>query len=365
MTHLNIQQSTSNIEEVTHSIIEKLYNIAVSSNLDSSSDIQGRLHTSATYTQYVQYLTTNYPNLYINSDDYYVPFEDPEIKRIFAQSNYGDGQNLFLSAVQNITDLNNVTISGTGKRFKGNNKIQHFNELQLFTHITSIGNECFKGCTKLVDVTLSNNVTGISDSAFRNCTKLASINISSNINLIDAYAFQGCSSLQLDASNLSGLLTLGQHAFDGCTKLSGIVNLPNLTQLGYDLFSGSAISKIYCNNCTESENFYDNCANLTRIEMRSYTGDFHVPLNTNSTCLCVLGNPRSISKVDDDTNVIIVILNGTSVATLDQYWAINSNFKAYVPDALVQSYKSATNWRNVANYIYPLSDWVDPEAQTQ
>lgn len=69
MTHLRIEQNNGVIEEVSSSIIAKLYEIA-HAGLDVSSNLQGRLHTPVSYREHVQYLTTNYPNLYIQSDDY-------------------------------------------------------------------------------------------------------------------------------------------------------------------------------------------------------------------------------------------------------------------------------------------------------
>lgn len=363
MTHLKIEQNTTGIEEVSHSIIEKLYNLAISGDLDASSNLQGRLHTSATYRSYVDYLTTNYPNLYITSSDYYVNFADPEVRRIFAQSNYGDGFGLLLSTAQTITNLNNVTISGTGNQFKNNTTIEHFNELGQFTSVTSIPQECFKDCTNLTEVVLPSTCTTIRDYAFRDCSSLTSIDLS-GVTQIDAYAFTGCSSLQIDASVLSGLQNIGQHAFEGCVNLTGILNLPAITHISYDTFKNTGVSKIYCNNCTSADGFCGNCQNLSRVELRSYNAYFNVPQSLGTHCTIILGDPTGISKIDSNTNQTYVILNGTAVATLYQCYGAHTNFKLYVPDALLQSYTSDSNWSQISNHIYPLSNWVDPEVQS-
>jgi hypothetical protein len=44
-----------------------------------SSNLKGRLHTPVSYRSHIEYLTGTYPELYINSDDYAIPFEDPNM----------------------------------------------------------------------------------------------------------------------------------------------------------------------------------------------------------------------------------------------------------------------------------------------
>lgn len=57
----------------------------------------------------------------------------------------------------------------------------------------------------------------------------------------------------------------------------------------------------------------------------------------------------------------LVIKQSNSVCTLNNYALAGTAFaklKIYVPDALVSSYKSATNWSNYASQIYPLSEYT-------
>ena len=57
MTHLRIEQNNGVIEEVSTSLITKLYNI-VHDGLDNTSELQGRLHCPVSYRAYITYLTT-------------------------------------------------------------------------------------------------------------------------------------------------------------------------------------------------------------------------------------------------------------------------------------------------------------------
>jgi hypothetical protein len=65
MTHLYIEQATDKIEEVNSSIISKLYELAISGDLDETSDLKGRLHSTTGYVSQVNYLNTNFQDLII------------------------------------------------------------------------------------------------------------------------------------------------------------------------------------------------------------------------------------------------------------------------------------------------------------
>jgi hypothetical protein len=60
MTHLYIEQATDKTEEVNSSIISKLYELAISGDLDETSDLKGRLHSVRGYDTEVSYLTQTF-----------------------------------------------------------------------------------------------------------------------------------------------------------------------------------------------------------------------------------------------------------------------------------------------------------------
>lgn len=69
MTHLRIEQN--NIQEnVSSAVIDKLYDIASSGNLDASSNLAGLLYVPRTYASKATYLTTMFPNLTINAGEF-------------------------------------------------------------------------------------------------------------------------------------------------------------------------------------------------------------------------------------------------------------------------------------------------------
>ncbi len=117
--------------------------------------------------------------------------------------------------------------------------------------VTALGESVFRG-SSLVSVTLPENLTGIPSYAFSACKKLKNIYInnggSNNENIIPATvksigtdAFYNCEALE-SLTLPSGLASIADGAFDGCTRLT-LAELPEtLTDLGYiseeTLFSG-------------------------------------------------------------------------------------------------------------------------------
>ena len=153
--------------------------------------------------------------------------------------------------------------------------------------ITSIGNNAFKGCTALKEITLPNSIKRIGVSAFENCSALATTgNAPTDLEEIGEKAFYGCSELAEDGIIYMGttlvasnplatdseirvakgttkilnkafennttittidfardkrkhtLTTIGDEAFAGCTNLES-VEIPNtVTSWGENIFKG-------------------------------------------------------------------------------------------------------------------------------
>ena len=61
--------------------------------------------------------------------------------------------------------------------------------------VTSLGNNCFLGCTGLTSITIPNSVTSLGDYCFRGCTGLTSINIPNSVTSLGYRCFYGCNNL--------------------------------------------------------------------------------------------------------------------------------------------------------------------------
>ena len=239
MTHLNIEQNTGITEEVNGSIIQKLYETAVEGNLDSSSNLKGRLHTTVAYEKFITGLTNKFNELYINADNMYAWFEDDEVRTLLANS-IGDGTGVTISVMQSLNRFpSNI--------FAGNTSIETFDELPQFTNITTIDDQSrvyFKNCTNLKSIDLS-NITSIGGDSnhrnnFENCSNLEEVGDTSNITFLGVMAFYNCTKLKsIDVSNVTQFRS---SCFYGCTGLTNTFSLnQNITDIESRAFGSSSV----------------------------------------------------------------------------------------------------------------------------
>ena len=196
MTHLKIEQNNGIIEEVSSAVIDKLYDIVHSGNLDNTSNLIGRLHTTATYQDYIDYLedtfkVDNVKQLIIDATKKYIRFADPEVQSYWANSAYGDGTSITSTSAATVLNIPN-------NAFKSNTSIQTFDELGRY---------------------------------FPNCTT------------INYYAFRGTSNLT--SINLSNITTIGERAFDS-SGLSGVLNLSKVNPFPLWLFTSISCICLCC-----------------------------------------------------------------------------------------------------------------------
>ena len=109
--------------------------------------------------------------------------------------------------------------------------------------VTVIGKSAFNGCSNLPSITLPNSITTIANNTFQGCDKLESIEIPDSVTSIGAYAFEGCDSLTL-ITIPDSVTSIGAYAFMGCDSLTLITIPDSVTSIGdYALRIGSATNK--------------------------------------------------------------------------------------------------------------------------
>ena len=109
--------------------------------------------------------------------------------------------------------------------------------------------------------------------------------------------------------------SIGSYAFYSCSSLTSI-DLPNATSIGNNAFS--------------------DCYSLTKLIIRT------------TSQVCTLSNTNAFN------NCYHIL--GTTNATYNPEGLKDGYI--YVPDELVESYKTATNWSEYASQIKPLSEYV-------
>ena len=171
---------------------------------------------------------------------------------------------------------------------------------------------------------LSTEVTKVRDYGLYGRESLMAIDLPNCIN-VGSYAFNHCTALE--NVNLPECVDVGECAFNYCKKLQN-VNIPKCTIIKYGAFQYCNFRKIDLNfvEKIESSAFW-NCTALECVKI------------SNTETMCVLADKDAFSR--------------TLIETGNGY--------IYVPDELIEQYRTATNWSAFANQVKPLSEYVESE----
>ena len=120
---------------------------------------------------------------------------------------------------QNIDYNGNIyKIITIGKVFKNNLLIK---EVDIKACIEKLDADCFKGCSELETINLSDGLIQISAGAFYDCISLSNLTIPNTVESIGEYSFYNCQSFKT-LSIPSSIVSFGVHAFDKC-KINSLV----------------------------------------------------------------------------------------------------------------------------------------------
>ena len=117
--------------------------------------------------------------------------------------------------------------------------------------LTSIGFFAFSGCTGLTSVSIPSSVTNIANGAFYNCVGLISFSVSTanpNYSSLDGVLFNKPQTLLIKYPTSkngtytipSGVTSIGDDAFSGCTGLTSMSIPSSVTTIGNQAFYGCA-----------------------------------------------------------------------------------------------------------------------------
>jgi len=206
-------------------------------------------------------------------------------------------------------------------------------------NVTTIGTYAFQNCKGLKSVSLDSLPT-VANYAFSLCTALEECDISS-ATTINQYAFQDCTNLSdLTAGTLT---TIGNYAFQNCISLSDI-DLSSVINIGNYAFDNTGVGSIVAPNATTVGTYTGKGGRVSTIDLTKLTS-------------------IAANKFNGANALVELILRNSSVATLSATSALTGTAIAagygyvYVPDDLVDSYKSATNWSTYASQIKSINDY--------
>lgn len=196
--------------------------------------------------------------------------------------------------------------------------------------LTKLGKYAFHNCKSLTAVDLP-NVTDFGDYAFQDCSALVSVNFPKLIWLNGWSKFAGCTSLKEVCFPLVEK-TGSFHTFSS----SGIQRavFPSLKTLGAYTFN-------YCNSLR-----YVDCGSQEAVTISAGGGNF----TSSGSFDTLIVRSSTVSNLDGNAFKDTKIGKGTGYI--------------YVPRALIDSYKAATNWSTYADQFRALEDYTVDKTTT-
>ena len=231
--------------------------------------------------------------------------------------------------------------------------------------ITTVGAYAFNGCSALTDVNLPKAKT-VGGNAFQNCTSLTKLDLPKATQL-NGYLVSGCSSLtELNMPNaesgrgfaiagskvehlyLPEFTSPGSSVFRGATSLR-TVYMPKLIKLEQYIFMGdTALETVtFPKVASVATQAMESCSALTYVDLP----------------ICKSINAKGFNKCSSLETLIL--RRTTDVCALANVSAFTGTPIAsgtgfiYVPSALVDSYKSATNWSTFASQFRAIEDYPE------
>lgn len=176
--------------------------------------------------------------------------------------------------------------------------------------------------------------TEVDSYGFQSCRALTSVDIP-NVTSVDTYAFQACTALT--SVDLPNATSIGESAFQGCKALTS-VNIPNATSIGAYTFRGcSSLVSVNIPNATSIKgDAFDSCSSLSNIDLPNVTS-----ISGNAFIGCPIENMYLRSKTMCSCSGALGFSSASSLGI-------------YVPESLIDSYKTATVWNIYASVFKTL-----------
>ena len=145
--------------------------------------------------------------------------------------------------------------------------------------------------------------------------------------------------------------------FSDCTRLTS-VDIPNATSIGaYGFYSCYALTTVDISNATSvGDSAFSNCSALTTVDISNATsvGDFAFS-NCSALTTVDLPNVTSIgSSAFVNCYIREIFLRSKTMCTCTADPYIASSATIYVPESLINSYKTADNWSDYASFFKSL-----------
>lgn len=284
-------------------------------------------------------------------------------------------------AFANLTGITEVTTSYvTDYYFSGCTNLQKLTILNPLS-TGGFGAYIVDGCTFLKEVILPNNATIINSNMFNDRKSLTTVNIPTSTIMIDAYAFYNTSINNIVLPD--SLQTIGNYAFQNCSKLTSI-NIPSdCTSIGeYAFQSCTSLANIVIDenakytlgsyafaNCPVLTNesvhnlmehysyinsyVFKECTGLTNVEVsRFWTGMFY-------GCTSLI-TAKSLKAANTGNEVFygctklqeVYIADGTTTIGTKVFYGCTSLKIVYLPSSITTATSSSLTSTSSSYYVF-------------
>ena len=237
------------------------------------------------------------------------------------------------SVTDNVRNFENVKVNVNVPTGGGGDELKNF--LTRSSKVTSFSDDA---------------ITEVGDYAFRKLLGLKSVSLPNCTN-VGMYAFADCK--MLTDVDLPNCTTLEEGAFYINTSDRDLqnpqlanVHLPKVTEIPMYCFNGQeSLTTLKCEKCMSIKNYAFFNGTASKLRTIDIAGGKYGTV---------------MFKLDYVNGPVDFIFRGDDgMTTLDSNSKFPSAFTIYVPDALVEQYKTATNWSKYADKIKPLSEYVE------
>nr|MCR5773614.1 leucine-rich repeat domain-containing protein [Lachnospiraceae bacterium] len=210
-------------------------------------------------------------------------------------SGYEDYYDLYTSTTAGPVTCVSV---GNGSESSSHSSLVNYEKIKGFTcdTVTTFNNYAFEGCTSL-DTINCNSAVSIGDSAFSGCDALANLTLGSPFTKVGSSAFKNC--VNLSVCPINGVVLkngLGESAFEGCTSMSGEVNL---------CCESSTLTLALAGSC------FKNCTGISTVKIADGYTIIQADAFNGCTSLSKISLPNTLQTVGDN-----VFLNCTSLTAV-------------------------------------------------
>ena len=231
--------------------------------------------------------------------------------------------------------------------------------VEMADGIESIGKNVFINCKNLTKVKLPSTLIEIPESIFENCAKLEKIDIPATVKKIGNRAFFGCN---LTALNLPAILSeIGEHAFEG-NKFTEIVLPDSLTEIKDSTFKncGNLTTVTFGSNLQSIGNSaFEGCGKISGITLPNKLTNLGDSAFKNCGAITEITIPESITSIAnglfrDCTSLKTITLHNKITAIGDYSFRGCGAIENFVwPDNLVSIGNDAFSYGSFETIVLP------------